>query len=151
MWQRVGMDDAALQALADRIEIDDLITRYATALDTWDFDLLDTVFTPDAEFDYEEVGQFTGDRAAFKAWMAEVAPMFEMWLHHATNRAITIDGDTATVVSYLINPIIIKGRPGVLREGGRYHDRLVRTDDGWRIVARREEPMWHDWPEGLRP
>lgn len=143
--------DIDVRALADRIEIDDLITRYSTALDTRDFDLLDTVFAAEADLDYEEVGGFRGDRAAFKAWMAEVAPLFEMWLHHATNRAITLDGDSATVVTYLINPVVLKGRAGVLREGGRYHDRLVRTDDGWRIVARREEPLWHDWPAELRP
>jgi ketosteroid isomerase-like protein len=145
------MEQDELQALADRLEIDDLITRYATAIDNRDFDLLDTVFTADADLDYEEVGQFRGNREAFKAWMAEVAPIFEMWLHHATNRAITLDGDSATAVSYLLNPVVLKGRPGVLTEGGRYHDRLERTADGWRIVARREEPMWHDWPAELRP
>jgi ketosteroid isomerase-like protein len=144
-------DDVDMRMLADRIEIDDLITRYSTAIDNRDFDLLDTVFTEDADLDYDEVGDFRGDRAAFKAWMAEVAPLFSMWLHHATNRAITLEGDTATAVTYLLNPVVLDGRPGVLTEGGRYHDRLVRTEDGWRIVARREEPMWHDWPSELRP
>ena len=145
------MDDDELRGLADRIEIDELITRYATAIDERDFDLLDTVFTEDAELDYQEVGDFNGDRAAFKAWMADVAPLFDMWLHHATNRAITVEGDTATAVSYLLNPVVLKGRPGVLTEGGRYHDRMVRTAEGWRIASRREEPLWHDWPSELRP
>jgi hypothetical protein len=144
-------DDIDVRALADRIEIEDLITRYSTAIDNREFDLLDTVFTADADLDYGEVGDFRGDRAAFKAWMIEVAPLFTMWLHHVTNRAITLDGDTATAVTYLINPVVLNGRPGVLTEGGRYHDSLARTDEGWRIVARREEPLWHDWPPELRP
>lgn len=144
-------DDIDLRSVADRLAIDDLITRYSTALDDRDFDLLDTVFTAGADLDYEEVGGFRGDRAAFKAWMAEVAPYFDMWLHHATNRAITVEGDTARAVTYLLNPVVLKGRPGVLLEGGRYHDRLERTPEGWRITARREEPLWHDWPEELRP
>ncbi|MDQ3145604.1 MAG: nuclear transport factor 2 family protein, partial [Actinomycetota bacterium] len=34
--------------LADRLEIDDLLTRYAVAIDTKDWGLLATCFTPDA-------------------------------------------------------------------------------------------------------
>lgn len=136
----------------DRLEIDDLLTRYATAIDTMDIDLLDRVFTEDADCDYEVVGGFRGDRAALKAWLSEVLRFFEVHMHYVTNRSIEIDGDTATAVSYLYNPGKLKGGDGtVLTEGGRYHDRLVRTADGWRIAARREEPTWHTWPPGLRP
>jgi hypothetical protein len=47
---------------------------------------------------------------------------------------------------------VLKGGDGkVLTEGGRYHDRIVRTPDGWRLAARREEPIWNAWPPGLRP
>ena len=44
------------QEIADRIEIDDLITRYATAVDTKDWDLYRTVFTDDAVIDYTSAG-----------------------------------------------------------------------------------------------
>jgi hypothetical protein len=136
----------------DRLEIDEVLTRYATAIDTQQYDLLDGVFTPDADCDYEVVGGFRGDRAAFKAWLAEVMGFFEFHMHYVTNRSVTLDGDTATAVSYLYNPCVLKGGDGeVLTEGGRYHDRLVRTPDGWRIATRREEPVWNTWPPGLRP
>ena len=35
--------------LGDRVEIDDLLTRYASAIDTREWDLLDSVFTADAD------------------------------------------------------------------------------------------------------
>ena len=30
--------------------------------------------------------------------------------------------------------------------GGQYHDRMVQTDDGWRIVDRIEYTLWWDNP-----
>jgi hypothetical protein len=98
------------------------------------------------------VGGFRGDRAALKAWLGEVLQIFRVHQHYVTNRSVTLDGDEATAVSYLYNPCVLKDGDGtVLTEGGRYHDRLVRTPDGWRIAARREEPTWNSWPPGLRP
>ncbi len=46
------MDEASLQALADRIAVEDLLTRYATAVDRRDWELYRSVFTTDAEVDY---------------------------------------------------------------------------------------------------
>lgn len=43
-------------ALEDRIEMDDLLTRYASAIDGLDWDLLDTVFTSDSHLDYRSAG-----------------------------------------------------------------------------------------------
>ena len=45
-----------LQEISDRLEIADVLTRYTRAIDTGDWDKLDTVFTPDAEIDYTESG-----------------------------------------------------------------------------------------------
>jgi len=50
-----------LEELQDRFEIDELLTRYATAIDDKTFDLLDTVFTPDAHVDYISAGGIAGD------------------------------------------------------------------------------------------
>ena len=42
-----------IREIADRLEIEQLIVRYTIAIDRKDWDLLDTVFTPDAILDYE--------------------------------------------------------------------------------------------------
>jgi hypothetical protein len=44
------LDGAALQRLADRAEIEELVARYVTALDTLDADAYDGVFTADGEY-----------------------------------------------------------------------------------------------------
>ncbi|MGR7003390.1 nuclear transport factor 2 family protein [Yinghuangia aomiensis] len=38
----------SLQEISDRLEIQDLMVRYSHAVDTQQWDVLDTVFTPDA-------------------------------------------------------------------------------------------------------
>tara|TARA_B100000809_G_scaffold24453_1_gene21389 strand:- start:303 stop:518 length:216 start_codon:yes stop_codon:yes gene_type:complete len=50
------MDSDPTRSLADRLEIGDLITRYATAVDRRDWDLYRSVFTTDAEIDYTSAG-----------------------------------------------------------------------------------------------
>lgn len=45
---------------SDREEILDLTVRYATAIDSRQYELLATVFTDDAALDYGIVGQWTG-------------------------------------------------------------------------------------------
>ena len=42
----------SLQEISDRIEIEDLLQRYTAAIDAKDWDLLGSVFTPDATLDY---------------------------------------------------------------------------------------------------
>ena len=46
----------SLQEISDRIEIEDLLQRYTAAIDAKDWELLATVFTPDATLDYTSSG-----------------------------------------------------------------------------------------------
>jgi hypothetical protein len=131
--------------LADRIEIDDLITRYAVAIDTKQFDLLDTVFTPDAYIDYAQSAGKTGHFPEMKRWMAAVMEPFAMTQHVIANRDVKLDGDTALARCYLYNPLGVSDEDGGLDlffVGGYYTDRCVRTPDGWRIAARVSENVW---------
>ena len=56
-----------LQELSDRLEIDDLLSRYTFAIDERDFDALDDVFTPDATIDYTTSGGIKGSYPEVKA------------------------------------------------------------------------------------
>src|SRR5690606_12274309 len=49
-------DDAAVRKLLDKAEIEALVVRYVTALDTLDADAYPGVFTEDAEFDVSGTG-----------------------------------------------------------------------------------------------
>jgi hypothetical protein len=138
-----------LRSLADRIEIQDLLTRYATAIDTGEWDLLDEVFTPDATLDYTTSGGIKGGFEDIKRWLAEVLPMFTVRQHLVTNHHITVDGDRATSESYLFNPMVlpVKDSERVVMVGAGYRDQLIRTPNGWRIADRLELHGWsHNWP-----
>lgn len=131
--------------VSDRIEIDYLLTRYATAVDTRDWDLYQTVFTADAIIDYTSSGGIRGGLAEVTKWLAESLAMFSMSQHMVTNRDIRITGDTASSRSYFYNPMGRTKRDGTLDlmfVGGYYRDRLRRTADGWRIVERLQDTAW---------
>jgi hypothetical protein len=136
--------------LMDRLEIDDLLTRYATSLDLRRWADLDTVFTPDATLDYRSAGGIRGSFVEVRAWLEAVFPVFTWTQHLVLNRAVDLapGGDTATAHSDFSNPngAEIDGKPWLFVVGGVYHDRLVRTPEGWRIAHRVEETIWWDNP-----
>lgn len=141
------MDEKTLQTMVDRLEIEDVLTRYAWAIDSREFDGLDEVFTPDAFVDYTSAGGIKGKYPEVKAWLASVLPHFPAYQHLVTNKDIRIDGDTATSRSGFYNPMGQQaegGRMTFFFVGGEYHDKLVRTGDGWRIEERVEKTVWTD-------
>ncbi len=136
--------------LADRREIDDLLVRYATVLDTRRWDELETVFAPDAVLDYRSAGGIRGPLAEVGEWLATVLPFFTWTQHLVVNRAVrlTAGADEATAHSSFYNPngAVVDGKPWLFVVGGAYHDRLVRSPEGWRIAHRVEETLWWDHP-----
>ncbi|MEO8605386.1 MAG: nuclear transport factor 2 family protein, partial [bacterium] len=66
------MPTMTLQQIADRIEIDDLLTRYATALDDKDWEQWAACFTPDAHIDYTAAGGIAGSLPEVRVWLAQV-------------------------------------------------------------------------------
>ena len=136
-----------LRELRDRLAINDLLVRYAWAIDTKDWDTLDIVFTPDAKIDYTRTGGIAGSLAEIKPWLAESLAAFPATQHLLSNSQVTIDGDTATARTAVYNPMGAATREGPLHfffMGGIYADQMVRTADGWRITERVEHLVWMD-------
>jgi 3-phenylpropionate/cinnamic acid dioxygenase small subunit len=143
------MDPAAtLQTLVDRAEIQDLLVRYATAIDARRWDGLDAVFLPDARLDYRSAGGIEGPYPEVKDWLAAVLPMFRVTQHLVLNSRVELDGDEGRGTTAFHNPneATIDGEPWIFTVGGTYHDRFVRTDAGWRIARRVEETLWWEHP-----
>ena len=139
------MSDPRLAALADRLAIDDQLTRYCRAIDGGEWDLLDAVFTPDAVLDYTSSGGIRGAFPEVKAWLAQVLPLFAVRQHFVTNRDVTLDGDAATSRCYLLNPMGRRRDDGgvdLFVTGATYVDRWRRTAEGWRIVERTLVEHW---------
>lgn len=138
-YRRATNDD-----LIDRLEINDLLTRYTVAIDKQDWELLDTVFVPDAKVDYTSSGGIAGSYPEARKWLSEVLPIFSATLHYITNTTVELDGDRARSDTYVWNPMHMKLRDGTdhsFSVGAIYHDELVRTPGGWRIAERREEQI----------
>jgi 3-phenylpropionate/cinnamic acid dioxygenase small subunit len=135
-------------AIVDRLEMDDLLTRYATAIDTRDFELLDGVFTADARLDYRSAGGIEGTYPEVRAWLSSVLPIFDVTQHLVANRSFELQaGDIHATSSFLnVNRLKVEGKPWTFTVGGQYRDRLVCSPDGWRIVSRVEDTLWWDNP-----
>ena len=125
--------------MTDRDQLIDLTIRYATAIDSQQYQLLSTVFTADAALDYGEVGRWTG--------AAEVTEFMDLahrgaanTMHRMSNQVVAIDGDTATMRTY-VDALILGPDGSGVNAIGFYDDEAVRTDDGWRIGNRTFTPV----------
>ena len=115
----------------DRIEIHELLNRYAHAIDFMDWPLLEQVFTEDAVADYSsaadyvEIDSSPRGRDAIVAYYETALAPFAGVLHFMTNHLVELDGDRATTRSYM--HVLNMGM------GGIYTCRCRRTREGWRI------------------
>ena len=134
------------EEMSDRLEIQDLMTRYSYAIDFHDWDALDDVFSEDAWIDYTVFGGPAGDRESTKRFLEEsLATTFLGYQHLVSGTTIEFHGDgTADVRTQCLNPMAIDdaGDPTVLFASLWYFDELVHTTDGWRIRRRVEQPVF---------
>jgi 3-phenylpropionate/cinnamic acid dioxygenase small subunit len=135
--------DPAIQQLLDERAIIDVCVRYATAIDDRDWERLRSCFLPDAVGVYHADRPLTGYPAIEEAVRTAVTPLSRTQ-HLVTNFTVVLDGDRATSRCYLHAQHVRAGLPGgeTFVIAGRYSDRLVRTDDGWRIRERRLDRWW---------
>jgi hypothetical protein len=148
------MAPLSTQEISDRLEINDLLIRYTRAIDTKDWELLDTCFHPDAFVDYTSSGGIKGGYPEIREWLGKALAPFPSMMHFVGNTTLELDGDAANARTYVINPMGLpkpEGGVQVFTVCAHYVDRLTRTPDGWRIAERIEETvmMYGDVPAGL--
>ncbi len=147
------MNADALQRLADRIALEDLVIRYANAIDRGDFDGLDDVFLADAYIDYRAMGGIDGPYPKVKAWLPQALGAFPGYMHLVGNFDFRIDGDTASGRVACFNPMVVpnpEGGSDTMFLGLWYIDEYRRTADGWRISRRSEEKSYmHNMPDWM--
>jgi ketosteroid isomerase-like protein len=137
-----GRGAAAGSELADRIAIEDMVTRYYGNFGRQDAaEDFGAFYTEDAVFDVN--GIVSEGREAIEAFYAENAeepdaPAAQGTFHMIiSNPVIDVDGDTATASFFwtgVLNTAIQD--PPQLLEQGREYDLLVRQDGQWRIKKR---------------
>lgn len=126
----------------DRDEILELLAEIAWILDHRQWDRLGEVLTPDATA-YGRRGL-----AAVTATMQRYLDGCAATQHLTGNHRVRVDGDRATVTSYVrafhlaagggpADGVVVRARPDQYWDFlGEYHDTLVRTEAGWRISER---------------
>jgi len=136
------VDSTSLRALQDRTDIADVLYKYSSTVDSFDYDGLRSVLADDIWAQYGNGEPVEGaDKLA--GWIAEATATI-IWQHHLLNvYHITIDGDHANTLSYLTSYQVFKENPdAAIILVARYHDELRRTADGWKISKRIMELLW---------
>jgi 3-phenylpropionate/cinnamic acid dioxygenase small subunit len=138
------MSEPATEELLARREIDDVLCRYAYALDDRDWEAMrNEVFTADAVVSFPEMEPLVGVEAIVGLISGMVASL-DATQHLVATATARVDGDTATARSYVRAHHYRAGSA----EGeefvavGTYEDALVRTEAGWRIAERTLTPSW---------
>jgi uncharacterized protein (TIGR02246 family) len=140
-------DDSAVQKLLDRAEIEALVTRYVTGLDTLDADLYAGVFAEDAVFELPG-GVVHRGRAAIRKIVTDLqdsrarnqaAGTPSPGLYHVmANTSIEIiDAANARHQSYAQTVRAAEGGQFIVGFMGRYEDVLVKRDGRWYIQSRK--------------
>lgn len=136
-----GGSGAVDSALADRIAIEDLVTRYYQSLGGDAAGQFGSYYTEDAVFDVN--GVVSTGREEIEGLYAAMdsegdAPATQGTFHMIiSNPVIDVDGDSATA-KFLWTGVMnadVKARPA-LYEQGREYDLLVKRDGKWLIKKR---------------
>ncbi|KOG91763.1 nuclear transport factor 2 family protein [Streptomyces varsoviensis] len=134
-----------IQEISDRLEIQELLVAYATAVDGKDFDALDQIFTEDAHIDYTAFGAIAGTLAEMKKYLTSSMAQLTACQHLMANTEIRLDGDRATGRVMAWNALGFPtedGEPHIALLGMWYIDEYTRTPAGWRISRRGQERNW---------
>jgi hypothetical protein len=134
--------DSALRLLQDRLDITDVLYRYASTIDRFDSEGLRSVLADDMWAQYGNADPITGGDAV-AAWIGE-ATAHVVWQHHLLSvYHVDIDGDHASALVYHTSHQVFEDEPETAKVlVGRYHNELRREPDGWRISKLELEILW---------
>ena len=140
---------AELRLLKDRMDISDVLYRYSSSIDSFDYDGVRSVLADDLWAQYGN-GEPTVGADAITKWIAE-ATASVIWQHHQLNvYHVNVKGDQASAVSYLTSHQVFREDPkSAVVLVARYHDELRRTAQGWKVSRRTMEVLWGETkPDG---
>jgi hypothetical protein len=134
--------DPTVRALQDRMDITDVLYRYASTIDRFDGAGLRNVLAGDAWAQYGNAKPISGGDAV-ASWIGE-ATANVVWQHHLLSvYHVDVEGDTARALVYHTSHQVFEDEPDTAKLlVGRYHNELRREPDGWRISRLVLEILW---------
>ncbi len=139
----------------DHRAVCETVYRYASAIDTRDWELYRSIFTDEVGIDFSSYNGRPASTMPADAWVANVRTLMTGLVatqHSMTNPTVTITGDEATCVMYMQAVHVLGDAPAGadwFDIGGFYTDRLVRTPEGWRIRAVTLTLFWRRGDEAI--
>jgi hypothetical protein len=128
----------------DRLDIAELLARYACALGDRDWDAFAATFAEGATVDYTTAGGVAGSVDEALVWLKSSIGMLDLAVSQVGTVVVDpVDADTATVRSlYRMVMRIGTDDPTWMEASGWYYDTVVRTPAGWRLADRREDMLY---------
>lgn len=130
-----------LREVADRLEIQQQLSNYATGVDSGDWELYKSVFTADAFIDYRASTPIMGSPEEVAAVLEPAFATIPFAQHYITNVSygFDADGNRCRVVAYFYQPLKVSPDAKESHWYGQYVHDFVRTSDGWRSERLVEE------------
>jgi ketosteroid isomerase-like protein len=144
----------SMQEISDRLEIQDVLTRYCYAVDDRDWDAYRHLFTSDAVIDDTITGGIKSGVEEHISYMKRALSKVVISQHAISTVLIELDGNVASVRAHCSCPIVLDtggAEKHVMFQGLWYRETLVRREAGWKIRSLFEEGYWkHNAPAGFK-
>jgi ketosteroid isomerase-like protein len=132
-----------LQSIADRVEIEALRGEFTDAVMMRDYDRVASLFTPDGALSMPNVPVELAGREEIRAWGDRALAMWDYFVQNTHPGTIQLAGDAASGRAYIQE--LIRLRSGYSEVNyAIYHDRYLRTPDGWKFAERVYEIRYLD-------
>jgi hypothetical protein len=143
------MDESELRSVRDRLDIAEVMTRYASGIDTRSVEILRGCFADEVEIQassagrlnevFEQTGFARGLKTGREQWvrmLVEGMSVMPVTQHMISNNLIELGGDEAQLTCYMramhFAGTQFPGSPPY-EVGGFYRHSMVRTAGGWKI------------------
>jgi 3-phenylpropionate/cinnamic acid dioxygenase small subunit len=143
----------SLEEISDRVEIEDVLTRYCYAVDDREWDVYRRLFTSDAVIDDRVTGGIESGVEEHIEYLSRALSKVVLSQHAISTVLIDGHGDRAAVRAHCSCPMVVdlgESKTHVFFQGLWYRNTLVRTGEGWKIAHLTEEGYWtHNLPAGF--
>jgi hypothetical protein len=133
------------QEISDRVEIEDVLTRYCYAVDDREWDTYRALFTHDAVIDDCVTGGLRSGVEEHIQYLKRALSKVVLSQHAISTIRINLSADVAQVRAHCSCPMVLntgEAKPHVFFQGLWYSNSLVRTPGGWKISHLVEEGYW---------
>jgi hypothetical protein len=133
------------EQISDRVEIEDVLTRYCYAVDDREWDVYRGLFAPNAVIDDRATGGLQGGVEEHIRYLKRALSKVLLSQHAISTVHIDLSVNSAQVRAHCSCPMVVdleEAKRQVFFQGLWYRNSLVRTHEGWKISHLVEEGYW---------